>query len=251
VVGTGLVWDVSTLCAVVPPPGLYGVVWDVSTLCAVVPPAGLYGVVGTGLVWDVSTLCAVPPTPGFMARKCLLLCKPALAGGALDDGSREVSGRAGEMGGRGPRSNASSSSACGCRGPAESSRNTPSLRVSQPSEGFLVETPQPSIQLHAPIAKRLEANTQAALTIEAVGDGNHQRLEQRRVNEVRRERVAVDGRTVRERHAQHLQREGDKFAAAGFDSKSNLGWDLIKPCQQLAIFTLRINGAHFLILYYP
>jgi hypothetical protein len=38
---------------VVPPAGLYGVVgtgvlWHVSTLCAVVPPAGLYGVVGTG-----------------------------------------------------------------------------------------------------------------------------------------------------------------------------------------------------------
>jgi hypothetical protein len=26
VVGTGLLWDVSTRCAVVPPPGLYGVV---------------------------------------------------------------------------------------------------------------------------------------------------------------------------------------------------------------------------------
>jgi hypothetical protein len=34
-----------------------GVLWDVSTLCAVVPPPGLYGVVGTGLLWDVSTLC--------------------------------------------------------------------------------------------------------------------------------------------------------------------------------------------------
>ena len=33
--------------------------WDVSTLCAVAPPAGLYGVVGTGVLWDVSTLCAV------------------------------------------------------------------------------------------------------------------------------------------------------------------------------------------------
>jgi hypothetical protein len=37
---------------------LYGVVgsgllWDVSTLCALVPPAGLYGVVGTGVLWDV------------------------------------------------------------------------------------------------------------------------------------------------------------------------------------------------------
>jgi hypothetical protein len=58
-----LLWDVSTLCAVAPPAGLYGVVgtgllWDVSTLCAVAPPAGLYGVVGTGLLWDVSTLCA-------------------------------------------------------------------------------------------------------------------------------------------------------------------------------------------------
>jgi hypothetical protein len=26
VVGTGVLWDVSALCAVVPPPGLYGVV---------------------------------------------------------------------------------------------------------------------------------------------------------------------------------------------------------------------------------
>ena len=56
VVGTGLLWGVSTLCAVVPPPaGLYGVVgtgllWDVSTLCAVAPPPGLDGVVGTGLL---------------------------------------------------------------------------------------------------------------------------------------------------------------------------------------------------------
>jgi hypothetical protein len=52
VVGTGLLWGVSTLCAVVPPSGLYGVVCDVSTLCAVVPPAGLDGVVGTGLLWS-------------------------------------------------------------------------------------------------------------------------------------------------------------------------------------------------------
>jgi hypothetical protein len=29
----------------------------VSTLCAEVPPPGLYGVVGTGVLWDVSTLC--------------------------------------------------------------------------------------------------------------------------------------------------------------------------------------------------
>jgi hypothetical protein len=65
-----VLWDVSALCAVVPPPGLYGVVgtgvlWDVSKLCAVVPPAGLYGVVGTGVLWDVSALCAVvsPHTP--------------------------------------------------------------------------------------------------------------------------------------------------------------------------------------------
>jgi hypothetical protein len=68
--GTGLLWDISTLCAVVPPPGLYGVVgtgllWDISTLCAVVPPPGLYGVVGTGLLWDISTLCAVVPPPGL------------------------------------------------------------------------------------------------------------------------------------------------------------------------------------------
>jgi hypothetical protein len=53
-----------------PPPGLYGVVgtgvlWDVSTLCGVEPPPGLHGVVGTGLLWDVSTLCAVVPPPGL------------------------------------------------------------------------------------------------------------------------------------------------------------------------------------------
>jgi hypothetical protein len=70
VVGTGVLWDVSTLCAVAPPPGLYGVVgtgvlWDVSTLCAVAPPPGLYGVVGTGVLWAVSTLCAVVPPPGL------------------------------------------------------------------------------------------------------------------------------------------------------------------------------------------
>jgi hypothetical protein len=52
-VGTGVLWDVSTLCVGVPPPGRYGVVgtgvlWDVSTLCVGVPPAGLYGVVGAG-----------------------------------------------------------------------------------------------------------------------------------------------------------------------------------------------------------
>jgi hypothetical protein len=34
-----------------------GVLWDVSTRCAVVPPRGLYGVVGTGVLWDVSTRC--------------------------------------------------------------------------------------------------------------------------------------------------------------------------------------------------
>jgi hypothetical protein len=66
----GLLWDVSTLWAVVPPPGLYGVVgtgvlWDVSTLCAVVPSPGLYGVVGAGVLWDVSTLWAVVPPPGL------------------------------------------------------------------------------------------------------------------------------------------------------------------------------------------
>jgi hypothetical protein len=42
-----------------------GVLGDVSTLRAVVPPAGLYGVVGTGVLWDVSTLCAVVPPPGL------------------------------------------------------------------------------------------------------------------------------------------------------------------------------------------
>jgi hypothetical protein len=40
--------------------------WDVSTLCAVVPPPGLYGVVGTGLLRDVSTLRAAVPPPGLM-----------------------------------------------------------------------------------------------------------------------------------------------------------------------------------------
>jgi hypothetical protein len=58
-----------------PPPGLYGVVgtgvlWDVSTLCAVVPPPGLYGVVGTGVLWDVSTLCAVVPRPVASRPMC-------------------------------------------------------------------------------------------------------------------------------------------------------------------------------------
>ena len=53
--GHRCVWDVSTLCAVVPPPGLYGVVgtgvlWHVSTLCALAPPPGLHGVVGTGVL---------------------------------------------------------------------------------------------------------------------------------------------------------------------------------------------------------
>jgi hypothetical protein len=42
-----------------------GLLWDVSTLCALAPPPGLYGVVGTGLLWDVSTLCAVAPPPGL------------------------------------------------------------------------------------------------------------------------------------------------------------------------------------------
>jgi hypothetical protein len=70
VVGTGVLWDVNTLCAALPPPGLYGVVGtgvlgDASTPCAVVPPPGLYGVVGTGLLWGVSTLCAVVPPPGL------------------------------------------------------------------------------------------------------------------------------------------------------------------------------------------
>jgi hypothetical protein len=72
VVGTGVLWGVSPLCAVVPPPGLYGVVgtgvlWGVSPLCAVVPPPGLYGVVGTGVLWGVSTLCAAVPPPGVVA----------------------------------------------------------------------------------------------------------------------------------------------------------------------------------------
>jgi hypothetical protein len=71
VVGTtGVLWDVSRLCAVVPPPGRYGVVgtgllWDVSTLCVGVPPPGRYGVVGTGVLWDVSTLCVGVPPAGL------------------------------------------------------------------------------------------------------------------------------------------------------------------------------------------
>jgi hypothetical protein len=74
-VGSGVLWDVRTLCAVVPPAGLYGVVgtgvlWDVRTLCAVVPPPGLYGVVGTGVLWDVRTLCAVVPPAGLYGAWC-------------------------------------------------------------------------------------------------------------------------------------------------------------------------------------
>jgi hypothetical protein len=59
-----------------------GLLWDVSTLCAVVPPPGLYGVVGTGLLWDVSTLCAVVPPPGLYGAWCSLL-DSALVGRAL------------------------------------------------------------------------------------------------------------------------------------------------------------------------
>ena len=86
-----MLWDVSTLCAVEPPPGLYGVVgtgvlWDVSTLCAVVPPPGLYGVVGTGLWRDVSTLCDVEPPAGLEGRGVFFLASDLVAG-ALDDGS--------------------------------------------------------------------------------------------------------------------------------------------------------------------
>jgi hypothetical protein len=47
------------------------VLWDVSTLCAVVLPPGLYGVVGTGVLWDVSTLCAVVPPPGLYRVVCM------------------------------------------------------------------------------------------------------------------------------------------------------------------------------------
>jgi hypothetical protein len=36
-----------------------GWLWAVSTLCAVAPPPGLYGVVGTGVLRDVSTLCVL------------------------------------------------------------------------------------------------------------------------------------------------------------------------------------------------
>jgi hypothetical protein len=56
--------------------------WGVSTLCAVVPPPGLYGVVGTGLLWGVSTLCAVV---GLMGRGAFCL-DSALVGGALEGG---------------------------------------------------------------------------------------------------------------------------------------------------------------------
>jgi hypothetical protein len=43
---------------------------DVSTRCAVVPPPGLYGVVGTGLLCDVSTRCAVVPSRTDEGPKC-------------------------------------------------------------------------------------------------------------------------------------------------------------------------------------
>jgi hypothetical protein len=58
---------------------LYGVVGtgllcDVSTLCVLVPPPGLYGVVGTGLLWDVSTLFATLPPPGLMGWWAPVCC---------------------------------------------------------------------------------------------------------------------------------------------------------------------------------
>jgi hypothetical protein len=93
-----VLWDVSTLCAVVPPPGLYGVVgtgvlWDVSTLCAVVPPPGLYGVVGTGVLWDVSTLCAVVPPPGLYGVARCSMHRPSSGPAAASDARRAASRR--------------------------------------------------------------------------------------------------------------------------------------------------------------
>jgi hypothetical protein len=40
----------------------------VSTLCAVAPPPGLYGVVGTGLLWAVSNCEGVWVRKGSVAR---------------------------------------------------------------------------------------------------------------------------------------------------------------------------------------
>jgi hypothetical protein len=54
---------VSTLRALVPPAGLYGVVgtgllWDVSTLCAVVPPPWtIWGVVSLSGMWNTYLRC--------------------------------------------------------------------------------------------------------------------------------------------------------------------------------------------------
>jgi hypothetical protein len=99
VVGTGLLCDVSTRCAVIPPPGLYGVVGtgvlrDVSTLCAVVPPPGLYGVVGTGVLCDVSTRCAVIPPPGLYGVVGTgVLCDVSTWSDASKRAARSFSGR--------------------------------------------------------------------------------------------------------------------------------------------------------------
>jgi hypothetical protein len=52
--------------------------WAVSTLCAVAPPPALYGVVGTGVLWAVSTLCAVAPPPGLYwggGHRCVVGCQ--------------------------------------------------------------------------------------------------------------------------------------------------------------------------------
>jgi hypothetical protein len=48
---------------------------DVSTPCAVVPPPGLCGVVGTGVLWDVSTLCTSSWTIWGGGHRCVVGCQ--------------------------------------------------------------------------------------------------------------------------------------------------------------------------------
>jgi hypothetical protein len=62
--------NVSALCVVVPPPGLYGVVgtgllWDSQYAVCCSTSSWTIWVVGTGVLWDVSTLCVVVPPPGL------------------------------------------------------------------------------------------------------------------------------------------------------------------------------------------